>query len=152
LPKPSEEPDTTVLETLLKGKTLKVYWYMLQHPSRGVGVREIQRALRLSSSSVALHHLEKLEDLGLAQKKATGEYIIKEEVKVGILRMFTRMGRFLVPRYLFYSVLFTTMLATYTAICLISHVLPNFYALMFGLIASAAFWIETIRVWRAKPF
>jgi len=72
--------------------------------------------------------------------------MIKEEVKVGILRLFTRMGHFLVPRYLFYSVLFTTMLATYTVICLISNVLPNFYALMFGLISSAAFWIETIRV------
>lgn len=152
MPEPSEESDNTVLESLLKGKTLKVYWYMLQHPSRSVGVREIQRVLRFSSPSVAMHHLEKLEDLGLVQKKATGEYIIKEEVKVGILRLFTRMGRFLVPRYLFYSVLFTTMLVIYTAICFIGHVLPNFYALMFGLIASAAFWIETVRVWRAKPF
>lgn len=152
MPKPSEEANTTVLESMLKGKTLKVYWYMLQQPSRSVGVREIQRALRFSSPSVALHHLEKIEDLGLVQKKVTGEYMIKEEVKVGILRLFTRMGHFLVPRYLFYSVLFTTMLATYTVICLISNVLPNFYALMFGLIASAAFWIETIRVWRAKPF
>ncbi len=152
MPKNPEEPDVTVLESQLKGKTLKVYWYMLQHPSRSVGVREIQRALRFSSPSVALHHLEKLEDLGLVQKKATGEYIIKEEVKVGILRLFNRMGHFLVPRYLFYSVLFTTMLATYTAICFIGNILPNFYALMFGLIASAAFWIETIRIWRARPF
>jgi len=54
---------------MLKGKTLKVYWYMLQQPSRSVGVREIQRALRFSSPSVALHHLEKLEDLGLVQKR-----------------------------------------------------------------------------------
>ena len=69
MPKPSEETNTTVLESMLKGKTLKVYWYMLQQPNRSVGVREIQRALRFSSPSVALHHLEKLEDLGLVQKR-----------------------------------------------------------------------------------
>jgi len=152
LPKPLKEFEPAVLESLLKGKTLTVYWYLLQQPNRSVGVREIQRALKLSSPSVALHHLEKLEDLGLVRKKATGEYVVEEEVKVGILRLFTRMGRFLVPRYLFYSVLFTSMLTTYTILCVASQTWPNFYAFVFGLIASVAFWIETIRVWRAKPF
>jgi predicted DNA-binding transcriptional regulator len=152
LPKPSKEYEPAVLESMLKGKTLTVYWYLLQQPNRSVGVREIQRALKLSSPSVALHHLEKLEDLGLVRKKATGEYMVEEEVKVGILRLFTRMGRFMVPRYLFYSVLFTSMLTTYTILSVASHMRPNFYALMFGLLASAVFWIETIRVWRAKPF
>ena len=136
---------------MLKGKTLIVYWYLLQQPSRSVGVREVQRALNLSSPSIAVHHLEKLEELGLVRKKPTGEYVLKEEVKIGILRFFTRMGRFMVPRYLFYSVLFTTMLTTYITLCILGHVGPNFYAIMFGLIAVLAFWIETIRVWRAKP-
>lgn len=152
MPKPSKELEPAVLESMLKGKTLIVYWYMLQQPSRSVGVREVQRALKFSSPSIAVHHLEKLEDLGLIKKKPTGEYVLEEEVKIGILRFFTRMGRFMVPRYLFYSVLFTTMLATYTIICLLGHILPNFYALMFGLVAAVAFWLETIRVWRARPF
>lgn len=150
--KSSKELDPTVLESMLKGKTLVVYWYMLQQPSRSVGVREVQRALKFSSPSIAVHHLEKLEDLGLIRKKPTGEYVLEEEVKIGILRFFTRLGRFMVPRYLFYSVLFTTMLTTYTIICLLGHILPNFYALMFGLVAAVAFWFETIRVWRARPF
>lgn len=150
--KPSKELDLTILESMLKGKTLVVYWYLLQQPSRSVGVREVQRALNFSSPSIAVHHLEKLEDLGLIRKKPTGEYVLKEEVKIGILKFFIRMGRFLVPRYLFYSVLFSTMLATYTIICVVGRILPNFYAFTFGLIASVAFWLETIRVWRAKPF
>lgn len=151
MPKPSKEPEQPDLELMLKGKTLAVYWYILQQPSRNVGVREVQRALKLSSPSVAVHHLEKLEELGLIKKKATGDYILKEEVKVGILRLFMRMGRFLVPRYLFYSVLFTTMVSAYVVICFMSNVRPNFYAAMFGLIATVAFWLETVRVWRAKP-
>jgi len=150
--KPPRELDQKLLESTLKGKTLIVYWYMLQQPNRSVGVREVQRSLKFSSPSIAVHHLEKLEELGLVKKKPTGEYALEEEVKIGILQFFTRMGRFMVPRFLFYSVLFTTMLATYSVLCILAHVWPNFYALVFGFIAAVAFWIETIRVWRAKPF
>jgi hypothetical protein len=140
------------LESELKGKTLLVYWYLLQQPTHTVGVREVQRSLNFSSPSIAVHHLQKLENLGLIEKKGTGEYVLEEEVKVGILRFFTRMGSFLVPRYLFYSVLFTTMLATYLIVSFIAQVLPSFYALAFGVIALIIFWIETIRLWRARPF
>jgi len=146
------EFDLAVLESALKGKTLLVYWYLLQQPTHTVGVRQVQRALGFSSPSIAVHHLGKLEDLGLVRKKMTGEYVLEEEVKVGILRFFTRMGRFIVPRYLFYSVLVSTMLTTYLTLCTLRQIVPNFYAVMFGLIASLIFWIETIRLWRAKPF
>ena len=136
---------------MLKGKTLLVYWYLIQQPSHTVGVREVQRALGFSSPSIAVHHLEKLYDLKLIVKKPTGEYVLEEEVKVGILRFFTRMGRFLVPRYLFYSILFSTMLVGYLTLCLLAQITPSFYALMFGVVASAIFWVETVRLWRAKP-
>lgn len=149
--KASHEFDLALLESELKGKTLLVYWYLLQQPTHMVGVREVQRALGFSSPSIAVHHLEKLQDLGLVHKKGTGEYVLKEEIKVGILRFFTRIGRFLIPRYLFYSLLFSTMLATYLFVCIVTQIAPNFYALMFGAIASVAFWSETIRLWRAKP-
>jgi len=146
------ESNSAILESQLKGKTLLVYWYLLEQPSHTVGIRETQRALGFSSPSISVHHLEKLQDLGLVEKKGTGEYVLVEEVKVGILRFFTRMGRFLVPRYLFYSVFLSTMLITYLMLCYWGQILPSFYALMFGLIASVIFWIETMRLWRAKPF
>jgi len=150
--KASHEPDLAVLESALKGKTLLVYWYLLQQPTHTVGVREVQRTLGFSSPSIAVHHLEKLQDLGLIRKKGTGEYVLEEEVKVGILRLFTRMGRFLVPRYLFYSVLFSTMLTAYLTLWALGRIAPSFYAVMFGFIAVVIFWVETVRVWRAKPY
>jgi len=150
--KTPHEFDMAFLESALKGKTLLVYWYLLQQPSHTVGVREVQRALNFSSPSIAVHHLEKLQDLGLIQKKGTGEYVLESEVKVGILRFFTRMGHFLVPRYLFYSVLFSTMLTAYLTLTILGQVAPNFYTLMFGLIATLVFWVETFRLWRSKPF
>lgn len=152
MPKETREFDPAFLESMLKGKTLIVYWYMLQQPSHTVGVREVQRSLGFSSPSIAVHHLEKLQDLGLIQKKATGDYVLEEEVKVGILKFFTRMGRYLVPRYLFYSLLFSTMLASYLGLCFWVQIAPSFYATMFALTAAILFWLETFRLWRQKPF
>jgi predicted DNA-binding transcriptional regulator len=150
--KSPREFDLAVLESELKGKTLLVYWYLLQEPTHMVGIREVQRALGFSSPSIAVHHLEKLQDLGLVDKKGTGEYVLEEEVKVGILRLFAHMGRFIVPRYFFYSLLFTTMLATYLAVCVIGQIFPSYYALIFGSIGTIVFWFETVKLWRAKPF
>jgi predicted DNA-binding transcriptional regulator len=147
----SREFDPAFLESALKGKTLLVYWYLLQQSTHTVGVREVQRALSFSSPSIAVHHLQKLQDLGLVEKKGTGEYVLEGEVKVGILRFFTRLGRFLVPRYLFYSVLFTTMLTVYLILCLIGQIVPSFYAVSFGALGLLIFWVETFRLWRARP-
>jgi len=146
-------PDLAVVESELKGKTLLVYWYLLRSPSSGVGVREVQRSLGFSSPSVAAHHLEKLLSLGLVEKSKTGEYFLAQEVKVGILRFFTRMGRFLVPRYLFYSVWFSTMLIVYLILYAPhSGSIHNIVAIIFGLAACLVLWFETLRLWREKPF
>jgi len=101
---------------------------------------------------VAAHHLEKLMSLGLVDKSRTGEYYITQEVKVGLLQFFTRLGRFLVPRYLFYSVWFSTMLIVYlTFYELDFRNIHNLVAIIFGALASLILWLETARLWREKP-
>ena len=150
---PKSSADLRQIESELKGKTLQIYWYMLRSPGSRVGVREIQRSLRLSSPSVAAHHLEKLISLGLVDKSRIGEYYITQEVKVGLLQFFTRLGRFLVPRYLFYSVWFSTMLIVYlTFYELDFRNIHNLVAIIFGALASLILWLETARLWREKPF
>jgi hypothetical protein len=144
--------DLASIEAQLKGKTLLVYWFMLRSPGSSVGVREIQRTLGFSSPSVASYHLEKLCSLGLVGKNLIGEYSIKEDVKVGVLNFFTRLGRFLVPRYLFYSVLFSTMLIMYLTLYGHSGGIHNLIAVLFGVLACSILWYETVRLWREKPF
>ncbi len=144
--------DLAVIESQLKGKTLQVYWYLLRSQGSSVGVREIQRSLGLSSPSVAAHHLEKLLSLGLVDKSMTGEYFLAQEIKVGLLRFFTRLGRFLVPRFLFYSVWLSTMFALYLAMYWPTGSIHNIAALLFGSVASFILWFETVRLWREKPF
>jgi len=151
-PKPPSPSDLAHIESELKGKTLQIYWYMLRSPGSHVGVREIQRQLHLSSPSVAAHHLEKLVSLDLIDKTITGEYYVKQEVKVGLLRLFTRLGRFLVPRYLFYSVWFSTMMVTYFVFYPPNGSIHNMVAVIFGVLATAILWLETARLWRQKPF
>ncbi|MCW4027724.1 MAG: hypothetical protein NWE76_09620 [Candidatus Bathyarchaeota archaeon] len=145
------EPSPAEIESQLKGKTLLVYWLMLKAQSSPVGVREIQRELGFSSPSVAAHHLDKLLSLGLIDKTMRGEYFLAREVKVGVLRFFTRLGRFMIPRYLFYSVWFTTMLVVYLVLYGQSGGIHNLVALMFGAFASFILWYETIRLWTQKP-
>ncbi|MCS7119770.1 MAG: hypothetical protein RMJ07_05580 [Nitrososphaerota archaeon] len=139
------------IESLLKGKTLMVYWFLLRTQKLPVGVREIQRELGFSSPSVAAHHLEKLVSLGLVNKNLRGEYFLAREVKVGVLRLFTRIGRFMVPRYLFYSVWFTTMLITYIILYGHSGSIHNMVALIFGFSACIILWFETLRLWLERP-
>ena len=60
-----QEDKERLVESELKGVTLRVYWHILGSENKeNIGVRRIQRELGLSSPSVALHHLEKLRTLG----------------------------------------------------------------------------------------
>jgi predicted DNA-binding transcriptional regulator len=148
----SSSSELALIESELKGKTLLVYWYLLKYKGSAVGVREVQRSLGFSSPSVASHHLEKLLALGLVEKSKTGEYVLAQDVKVGILKFFTKMGRFLIPRYLFYSVWFSTMLVVYLILYGHDGSLNNTVAIIFGLASSLVLWFETIRIWRQRPF
>ena len=104
--------DDAHIESELKGKTLLVYMHILKAGQETVGVREVQRTLGFSSPSVAAYHLQKLQDLGLIEN-AYGDYRLIKEVKVGVLRSFVSVGGVMLPRFLFYAVLVTSMLVTF---------------------------------------
>ncbi len=138
------------IESLLKGNTLRVYWYLLRTPNGSVGARETQRALKFSSPALAAYHLDKLEELGLADKTANGEYRLVKAVNVGVLKQFVRFGTLMLPRYFFYATMFTTLLVFY----LVQFRRVDFYttfALVITILATAITWYETLRVWRQKP-
>ncbi len=132
----------------LRGNTLRVYWHLLKSPDDTVGVRETQRALGFSSPALALYHLDKLVDLGLVEKKQ-GEYRLLKKVDVGILRQFIRLGTLVLPRYLLYAMLFSTLLIFYST----QVKVLNFYsvfALVFGVLSTSIMWYETFRIWRRR--
>jgi DNA-binding transcriptional ArsR family regulator len=137
-----------IIDAELRGRTLRAYLYILRSP-KAIGVRELQRALGLSSPSVAYHHLDKLTRMGLIEKDQYGEYMLVKNVNVNVLQAFTQVGKLLVPRFIFYAVFFTTLLIGYMVIFSSSL---NSFAIAFGLFASFFAWFETYRTWKKRPF
>ena len=136
-------------ESVLKGNTLRVYWFLLQSPTGVVGARETQRALKFSSPALAVYHLDKLTELGLADK-TNGEYRLVKAVNVGVLKQFVRFGALMLPRHFLYATMFTTLLIFYV----VQFKQVNFYstfALVLGLLATGIMWYETAKAWRQKP-
>lgn len=141
--------DEEYVTSNLKGNTLRVYWYLLRSSENSVGPREVQRKLGFSSPALAVYHLDKLVELELIEKVA-GEYRLVKVINVGVLRQFTRFMGFMIPRNILYATMFTTLLTFYVS----QFKDISFYSLfafIFGVLAAAIFWFETIRTWRSKP-
>jgi DNA-binding transcriptional ArsR family regulator len=127
---------------LLRGTTLEVYRFLLKS-SKPVGIREVQRALDLSSSSVATYHLSKLEEAGLI-KKELGGFIVNKF----LLENSIKINRFLIPRYFFYSVFAIAVLLTELTVMKPAFLYREY---VFSLIATGIlaffFCYETAKTW-----
>jgi len=76
-------------------------------------VREIWRALDLSSPSLAQYHVNKLLDLKLIEP-VEGKYKVNEEEKLEALRSFLMLRGMLIPRMVIYGALLSGIFLSYT--------------------------------------
>ena len=147
--------DTADLEYALRGKAWKVYWYLLKKGSPQ-SVREVQRALHFSSPSVASHHMEQLRQLGLVEKEELGgHYFLVNEVKIGVLRHYVKLGKLLFPRYFLYAVFSTTFYAAFLILFMPGanfFARENLFLVSFGAVVCAVFWYEAYRMWSLRPY
>jgi len=144
----SDKEDIGKVERELKGKTLQVYVYMLKK-KEPVGVREIQRDLNFSSPSVANYHIEKLVSLNVVSQDEYGRYFLAQKAQISVLESFVNVGGRTIPRMSFFAAFFTTLLVAYVVLNLHSI---NIHAVGFAIAGAAAFWFETVRVWRRRLF
>jgi hypothetical protein len=130
---------------VLRGLTLKVYKLILKS-DKPVGIREVQRALNLSSPTLALYHINKLEEAGLIKKESHG-YVADRIVLENLVRFRT----FLIPRNFFYTVFLATSLI-FLLVFLRPPLLTREYVFSLGVvgIATAASAYETIRALSKK--
>ncbi|MCL6579030.1 MAG: ArsR family transcriptional regulator [Candidatus Bathyarchaeota archaeon] len=146
------EAEEAKFEYALRGKAWKVYWLLLKS-GRPLSVREVQKALHFSSPSVAQHHLEQLRELGLVEKQNVGgHYFLVNEVKIGVLRHFVKLGKLLFPRYFFYAVFSTVFYALFLLFLVQGVTRENLFIITFGAIVSVIFWYEAARVWSSRPY
>lgn len=126
----------------LRGTTLEVYRFLLKS-NKSVGPREIQRALNLSSPSLAVYHLSKLEEVGLI-KKENGEFVLTKNV----LEDCIRISRFLIPRYLFYSIFAVlALLVELTLLRPVTITREYFFFVGVTFACALAFCFETAKTW-----
>jgi hypothetical protein len=105
----------------LEGYTLSVYAFIVR-ADKPVGTREVTRGAELSSTSVAAHHLQKLEDLGLIEKNSYGNYVLKAKASI---EGHVWVGKNLVPRLMFYAFFFIGAFAAEISIILLSLFINN---------------------------
>lgn len=86
--------------------TFRIYLLMLR--IRRGSVRDIARALDLSSPWLAKHHLEKLVGFGLLSTNEVGEYEVIPK-RFGVLKLFSLIGKWTVPHTFFLAIIFLVM-------------------------------------------
>jgi len=135
----------------LQGNTLRVYWAMLQDSKGSAGPRDVQRKLGFSSPNLAVYHLEKLVELGLAEKNL-GEYFLldKDRVNVRVFKNFMKIGNYILPR----QILYASMWSTLFVFLILTFKDLNYYslfALILGLLGLIIFWSEALKSWTQRP-
>ncbi len=126
----------------LKGTALDIYRLLLK-TNKPLGIREIQRTLKLSSPSIAQHHLAKLEAVGLV-KREYGDYVINRVE----LENCVKISRFLIPRHFFYLLFAVGVLVLELAV--LEPLFTTAYAISVAaaIIFIVIFSYETLKVWR----
>ena len=138
-------------ELELEGKALQIY-ILLVVEGKPLSVRDIQAKLSLSSPSVAHYHLKKLVKMGLLAKDRKGHYYVRKLIKKGVLKDFLFVGRYVIPKYVFYSAFFLSLLI----FCALAFVGTSDRGLLFLTLTSLAIasfsWLyEAFRVIREIP-
>lgn len=108
-------------------------YVFLVKTGKAVGPRDLMRGANLSSPSVAYRNLQRLMDLNLVDKDEYGDYFVKK--KVGLKGYFW-IGRFLIPNFIIFGIIFLAVLIAEIAV-LIPH-------LVLGSFVEGSFWLLTI--------
>ncbi|MCW4004471.1 MAG: winged helix-turn-helix domain-containing protein [Candidatus Bathyarchaeota archaeon] len=126
----------------LKGTALDIYRLLLK-ANKPLGIREIQRILKLSSPSIAQHHLARLEEACLV-KREWGDYVINRVE----LQNCVKISSFLIPRHFFYLIFAVGVLALELVVLEPIFTLAYAISVVAALVFIVIFGYETIKVWR----
>ena len=140
------------LDDMLKGKTLQIYWYLIL--TGRSGVREIQKELNISSSSTVHYHLNKLLNAGLVNQDTFDKYFIEETVKSGIMGLYIKIGRRMIPRMIFYLSFFLVCGILYISYLILNSNVIEFVDGLFLVLSFSGilfFSYETYKIWKMKP-
>ncbi|UCH57576.1 MAG: helix-turn-helix transcriptional regulator [Candidatus Bathyarchaeota archaeon] len=129
------------------GRTWDVYLCILTSSSP-IGVREIWRALSLSSPSLAQYHVNKLLELRLIEATPDGKYMTNDEERLEALRSFLTLRGMLIPRMVVYAALLSGVLVSYVLFWPWRGDFRDLMTLSVTLFSIAAFLFEAVKQYR----
>ena len=153
--KPTKEGKAEISEDLLQGKTLQIYWYIFTHDH--AGIREIQKALNFSSPGTVSYQITKLLEAGVISKNSEeGKYSLNEEIKIGVLKFFIRIGNRVIPRISLYLIIYVLGFIVYFILAVISGnefiTDPvSLFLLIFLILGMIIFILESLKIRKLKP-
>jgi hypothetical protein len=90
-------------------------------------------------------------ELGLAQKDELGNYVLAKEVKIEALEQFLKIGTYIIPRFVLYSMMLTILFLYFLAFTRVQISQASVWAYIFGVVGLIITWYETVRAWRRSP-
>jgi hypothetical protein len=128
-------------KSYLSGTTWEVYLYILTS-GESVGVRDVWRALKLSSPSLAQYHINKLVDLGVVSQTRHGKYVVEEKERVEALRSFVLLRGKLIPRLVFYGAMISGIFVCYLIFWPFEWSFRDLVVLVVSVFSVLAFFFE----------
>ena len=142
-----------ISEELLQGKTLRIYWFLLEHPN--TGIREIDRQLTFNSPSTVLYHINKLFDAGLIKKTVQDKYYVVEPINRGIFSLFLKIGSHMIPRIIFYLSFLIMVCILYFFIVITRSpsmiYFEDLFTILIIVLCIFFFSFEAFYIWKMKP-
>ena len=131
----------TSKRTSVAGTTRDVYLHIVTS-EKPQGVREIWRALSLSSPSLAQYHINKLMEQALIEPSPDGKYQVNEIERIDALRDFILLRGRLIPRLMFYGALLVGIFFTYLVFWPIRWDFRDLVVIAISLFSIIAFFYE----------
>lgn len=124
----------------ISGGLAKVYFVLLRY-GRPMGVREVQRLAGLSSPGSAKYCLDRLVELGFAEKMS-GEYIAKVNSE-SLMSVYIGLLGSVVPRLIPYATISTALIIVY---CFLAK--PPIDSIIIAVVPTILLWAEGLRLAR----
>ena len=147
-PKDSEKLNRDEIVSNLTGRTLMIYFVLLN--KKTIGVRELQRHLDLSSPSVAKYHLEKLVDLRLVENR-NGIYHLDRKADLPLLTSWVLIGKILLPKVIFAAIFFTTLFCGYLLFIYSNWNKDSLFVVLLGCGIMIYIWLDVLFQFKRKP-
>jgi len=111
-------------------------------------LRDVQRALKLSTASLAFYHLSRLVESGNVKRTEDGRYVVVTDISADLLEGYVKFGRRIIPQLFFLTLIFTGVLGYYFYLIWRTPLdLDDAVTIVYSL-SVIVLWYETIKVWR----